>query len=154
MRGVCLHEASMFLAAIGAADAGHPHLLSLTYLHLQVTLTCICACVQKLPPVQTRLDAARAKAEAVVTQQELSGVSKAREINKIRACACWRGCQEGQAMDVSDLFVTVQTRLDAARAKAAAVETQQELSGVSKAQEINKIYARAHAGGGAKKRKP
>ena len=48
----------------------------------------------------------------------------------------------------------VQTRLDAARAKAAAVETQQELSGVSKAREINKIYARAHSGGGAKKGKP
>ena len=34
------------------------------------------------------------------------------------------------------------------------MEGQQELSGVSKAREINKIYARAHSGGGAKKGKP
>ena len=40
-----------------------------------------------LPAVQVRLDAAKAKAEGVAAQPDISGVSKAREINKIMARA-------------------------------------------------------------------
>ena len=45
-------------------------------------------------------------------------------------------------------------RLDAAKAKAEGVAAQPDISGVSKAREINKIMARARSGKGGKAAKP
>ena len=48
----------------------------------------------------------------------------------------------------------LQVRLDAAKAKAEGVAAQPDISGVSKAREINKIMARARSGKGGKAAKP
>lgn len=51
-------------------------------------------------------------------------------------------------------LLPAQTRLTAARAKAEAVVGQEDLSERGKAREIEKLYAKARAGKGAKKAKP
>lgn len=64
-------------------------------------------------------------------------------------------CDVAHASRVHDaLPLLAQTRLAAARAKAEAVVGQEDLSERGKAREIEKLYAKARAGKGAKKAKP
>ena len=51
-------------------------------------------------------------------------------------------------------YCVLQTRLAAAKSKAEAVVGQEDLSERGKAREIEKLYAKARAGKGAKKAKP
>ena len=55
---------------------------------------------------------------------------------------------------VASLACVLQTRLAAAKSKAEAVVGQEDLSERGKAREIEKLYAKARAGKGAKKAKP
>lgn len=57
-------------------------------------------------------------------------------------------------LGINALRAAGQVRLDSARAKAEAVLGQPDLSERGKAREVEKLYARARAGKGAKKSKP